>query len=509
MRQQPAKKTRAEVVDLVSDDDAGAKTRRIRNKPEKPRVSLRTPPPSGHISHPRRWVEAGVVPVQEGDIFSTVEEAIEAIMKEAKAAGFVMRRGERKLCSNGVDVKKVTMRCQCYGVASEEHDFRVHPTDLRKGKSVKTGCKAHVNINRVPGSSDFHITTIDENHNHPRILAIGGKAQRPPTPDQKAVVAKYAGEGFSRQQIKTILGNERQGRLPEPRQLSNLINASRREALAEIQQRGGDMHAIFTELQQLRQEDPGWEFQADLDDDGRLLALWWQSPKQAELATKYGDVVINDNTYNRNQYGYALNIGIVIDGMGKSRNIWYCLHEREDMAAHEWVLNTYKSICGREPEVFASDRDPALEPAVKRVFPTAFHLICLHHLQGNVVTNLRPNVPASSWSQFMDDFWEVYRAVSPEKFNKVFESLCERYPGASHYLRSNLYPCRDRWAWAWAWVSTQFTAGIRTNGRVEAENRVNKGFGGPKVSAYQLFQRLLGRLDDQNQVEQIGVCEVR
>ncbi|KIO25450.1 hypothetical protein M407DRAFT_75730, partial [Tulasnella calospora MUT 4182] len=56
-------------------------------------------------------------------------------------------------------------------------------------------------------------------------------------------------------------------------------------------------------------------------------------------------------------------------------------------------------------------------------------------------------------------------------------------------------------------VSTQFTAGIRTNGRVEAENRVNKGFGGPKVSGYQLFQRLMGRTEDQNQIEQIGVRE--
>lgn len=106
----------------------------------------------------------------------------------------------------------------------------------------------------------------------------------------------------------------------------------------------------------------------------------------------------------------------------------------------------------------------------------------------------------------MDDFWEMYRAVSPEIFDQRFNALCQKYSGAADYLRSNLYPCRDRWAWAW--VSTVFTAGIRTNGRVEAENRVNKLFGGPKVSGYQLFQRLLGRLDEQTQGEQIGVREV-
>lgn len=398
------------------------------------------------------------------------------------------------------------MRCQCYGKPSEQHNVRVHPTDLRKGKSVQKGCLAHVNINRVPGATIYYISKVDNNHNHPRVLPIGGKAQRPPTAIHKSVVAKYAGEGFNRQQIKTILSKETAGRLPEPRQLSNLLNVSRREAMDEIRQRGGDMHAIFTELQQLRQTEPGWEFRADTDNDGRLLALWWQSSAQADLAAKYGDVIINDNTYNRNQYGYTLNIGIVINGMGKSRNIWYCIHEREDTSTHEWVLSTYKSISGRSPEVFASDRDPALEPAVKIVFPTTFHLICLHHLKGNVVTRLRPAVGTNLWPSFMDDFWEMYRAVSPEIFDRRFDALCQKYSGAADYLRSNLYPCRDRWAWAW--VSTVFMAGIRTNGRVEAENRVNKLFGGPKVSGYQLFQRLLGRLDEQTQGEQIGVREV-
>ncbi|KAJ7026264.1 hypothetical protein C8F04DRAFT_919706, partial [Mycena alexandri] len=46
-------------------------------------------------------------------------------------------------------------------------------------------------------------------------------------------------------------------------------------------------------------------------------------------------------------------------------------------------------------------------------------------------------------------------------------------------------------------VSNIFTAGVRTNGRVETENRVNKVFGGPKKTLFQLFNALNTRTEQQ------------
>ncbi|KAJ7785371.1 hypothetical protein DFH07DRAFT_726502, partial [Mycena maculata] len=52
-------------------------------------------------------------------------------------------------------------------------------------------------------------------------------------------------------------------------------------------------------------------------------------------------------------------------------------------------------------------------------------------------------------------------------------------------------------------VSTIFTAGVRTTGRVETENRVNKAIGGPKKSLFQLYCGLNDRTKDQTEHEQI------
>ncbi|KAJ7936968.1 hypothetical protein B0H13DRAFT_1589272 [Mycena leptocephala] len=51
--------------------------------------------------------------------------------------------------------------------------------------------------------------------------------------------------------------------------------------------------------------------------------------------------------------------------------------------------------------------------------------------------------------------------------------------------------------WAWAWISNVFTAGVRTTGRVEGENRINKAIGGPKKTFLQLFNGLNERTGDQ------------
>jgi hypothetical protein len=103
-------------------------------------------------------------------------------------------------------------------------------------------------------------------------------------------------------------------------------------------------------------------------------------------------------------------------------------------------------------------------------------------------------------------FWQTYRAVSPEEFDRLWLILVTQFPSAQQYLQDELYPCRSQWAWAY--TSFQFTCGVRTNGRVEGENRVNKLIGGPKKSAMQLFNGLNERTTGQGVQNMIRVRDV-
>jgi hypothetical protein len=152
------------------------------------------------------------------------------------------------------------------------------------------------------------------------------------------------------------------------------------------------------------------------------------------------------------------------------------------------------------PEVLVSDRHGSLIACAAQDLPLTTHIYCLHHLDGNVTTQLRP-ILGPQWDAFQKVFWTAYRAVSPNEFDRLWRSMTTEYPSAAEYLNAELYPCRQKWAWAW--VSNIFTAGVLTNGRVESENRVNKVLGGPKKTLLQLFNNLNERTDGQTAREMV------
>jgi hypothetical protein len=281
------------------------------------------------------------------------------------------------------------------------------------------------------------------------------------------------------------------------------MNAARSDARNEIAALGGDVNAIVTWLRE--HADEGWRHQLQIDDRQVVTAIWWQSSLQVELTRRYSDLLIYDDTYNRNNCGYPLGIGIGLDGHGKSRNLWYVVHSRETIDSFMWILQCHLEVSDTPPEVFASDRHASLIHAVEVVMPLSHHIFCLHHLSGNVSTNVR-NSLGPEFANFGRDFWAAYRAVSPDEFERLYQHLISRFPAARQYLDEELYPCREKWAWAW--VSFVFTAGIRTNGRCEAENCVNKTIGGLKKSLFQLFTGLNDRTNGQTVQEMARVRDV-
>lgn len=440
--------------------------------------------------------------IKVGTVFKSSDKARAAIFAYQEKLGHIWRVSQSKRGSDGSQ-RKFIFRCNHYYHHKPTHLSHIDPSDHREGKTIKTDCSARVNVNRLPGDL-WNVTLVEFNHNHPPELPPGASAPRRPTAAQKFKVQHLASHrNFTRSQIGSLLKDESNSL--EPRQISNLINSARIEARREIASLGGDIATILTNLQQKRAEDSRWNHELRLNENQQVIGLWWQSPIQAELTRRFPDILINDNTYNRNTYGYPLNIGIGVDTFLASRNLWYAFHESEDVETHNWVFRCHLESAGTHPECLFSDHHPSLIEAREITMPLTSHFYCLHHLDGNIATNLRPGL-GSEWDNFTRDFWAAYRAPSPDEFDKLWHALPARYPTANHEYLDGLYRCRDRWAWAW--ISTIFTAGIRTNGRVEAENRVNKAIGGPKKTLFQLFNALNDRTSTQAVSDTIRVREV-
>lgn len=168
------------------------------------------------------------------------------------------------------------------------HLATIDPSDHHEGKTIKTGCDSHVNLNQVPSTTDsWHVTTVNWDRNHDPEFPEGGSTPKPPTAEQQMIITELATsfQPFTCSQISAVLDTclpNKQHAL-EPHQIENVMNKAEAEACKEVENLGGDVHAIIAHLEQKRLEGHGWVYHIKLDETQTITSVWWQSPLQAEL----------------------------------------------------------------------------------------------------------------------------------------------------------------------------------------------------------------------------------
>ena len=113
---------------------------------------------------PDQKVEPSHGIVQLNSMFATWEEAQDAVYEQEERRVHKWRMGQSKHASNGTH-KKITLRCNHYHHHTPTHSMAIDPSDHHRGKTIKTGCNAHVNVNWQPGGH-WHVTMVNWKHNH-------------------------------------------------------------------------------------------------------------------------------------------------------------------------------------------------------------------------------------------------------------------------------------------------------------------------------------------------------
>ena len=179
---------------------------------------------------------------------------------------------------------------------------------------------------------------------------------------------------------------------------------------------------------------------------------------------------------------------------------------RETAEMHEWMFCCLAPVFSAPPNVFMSDFDLGVDAAFPRVFPYTDHILCLNHVYGNLPRNLR-GLLGSSMPSFNSAFWKLYMSPTPERFDHQLAALSAEFPTVIPYIEGTLLPVKERWGRAW--VGMKFTCGLRTNGRSESEQAINKSLGGPKVSLSTLAKRLNEHVLNQDEQYRRSIHEVR
>lgn len=122
--------------------------------------------------------------------------------------------------------------------------------------------------------------------------------------------------------MQTILRTQHPTMHLEPRQVDNLINTAKRAAAGDVSKHVGDLNAQVRKLEDAHQQDIRNTQRLLISDDNRVVGEWWQTAVQSGLTERYPELVLVDDSYGWNRYGWPLCVGFVIANLDETRNAW-------------------------------------------------------------------------------------------------------------------------------------------------------------------------------------------
>ena len=237
----------------------------------------------------------------------------------------------------------------------------------------------------------------------------------------------------------------------------NYCSKNKRSRIAE-----GDARTVLGLLLKRRNTDPDFYFDYKVDDDSRLMSLFWCDTQSRMDYQSFGDVVVFDSTYRMNRYKMPF---VPFVGLNHHRNttVFGCgiiCDERAD--SYIWVLQAFlKAMCQKKPQSVITDGDYSMIKAIRQVLPGVSHRICSWHVEKNILKHLHSNC--------LDGFRTLLYYASSETFEARWNAFLSEYETATNReWLAMMY--KNRKLWAAAFQRDKFFLGMRSNQRSESLN---------------------------------------
>ena len=152
-----------------------------------------------------------------------------------------------------------------------------------------------------------------------------------------------------------------------------------------------------------------------------------------------------DCTYKTNKYKMPLFdiVGVSCFNTSFYAGCAFLKNEREEDFI--WALSMFKKVLPKEtqPSVIMSDRQQAFTNAVNVVFPTTIHLLCVWHIEKNLMTNCRKHFDSKEEYDIFLSIWNkvVYSSTEAE-FDQnwlEFQSLYKERKASLQYIMKVLF----------------------------------------------------------------------
>ncbi|TPX75717.1 hypothetical protein CcCBS67573_g03038 [Chytriomyces confervae] len=292
----------------------------------------------------------------------------------------------------------------------------------RKGSSRALGCPFKV-VAR-PRAAGWTVVNADEVHNHPLPLNIGGySTAQKLTAVEKPVVRALADSGSSTSTILSYLKNNYGNQWTTRQVIRNERAAAQKEFLADR----SSIQALFETIS-------GGKFIYNLkvEDAGSVTGLFFTHQSSAALAKQFSNTFVMDCTYKTNRFGMLLLniVGITATfetfNAGFAFNAGFSFLCAETEAEYAWALKAFSAVV--VPAVIVTNRELSLMNAIKTGFPSLQNLLCIWHINKNIVANCKKlGWSGDVFDEFMKGWNQVLYAPDVDQFQSIWNAFTQKW----------------------------------------------------------------------------------
>ncbi|XP_038884809.1 protein FAR-RED ELONGATED HYPOCOTYL 3-like [Benincasa hispida] len=138
-------------------------------------------------------------------------------------------------------------------------------------------------------------------------------------------------------------------------------------------------------------------------------------------------VIVVDGTHFHEKYKGMLLITTCIDGNNNIYPIAFSIVDCENDASWTWFMTHLKASIGDVSNlVIISNRHISIAKAIARIFPSAFHALCIYHIRNNLLDKFKNE-------DIIPHFYLAAKAYRISEFQMYWAKL-HQYPGVTAYL---------------------------------------------------------------------------
>lgn len=225
-----------------------------------------------------------------------------------------------------------------------------------------------------------------------------------------------------------------------------------------------------------------WESSSKATATGEITHLFFAHRQSIALLQASPEVLLMDSTYKTNRYRLPLFCIVGVTPLKRTFHVAFAFLANECRGDFAWALQGLRRLYGllkppgTLPATLITDRDRGLLLAIQEVFPTSGHLLCLWHVNKNVVKRCKRLFRSGdAWEGFMSAWNGLLQAPTVADYNVAFAALQAASalgPGSLAYLEETWLSHKT--SLCKAWTDGAFHLGHTTTSPVESAHSALK-----------------------------------